>query len=406
MSDPKHNTEEPKQLGTYALLAEYHDPDELIAAANAVRERGFERWDTFSPFPVHGIDGAMGIKRTRLPWAVLAMALTGGTTALVVQWWTNAVDYKYITSGKPFWSVAANIPIAFELTVLFSALTAFFGMLIANGLPKPSSPFDRIRHFARSTDDRFFLAIEAADPKYDEADTRKLLESTKPATIEAVPEDGRSDKLPAGLVYGVLIAIAFSLVPFGLFANARVSKSEHPQWHVVFNMDFQQKFKAQAVNPFFSDKRAMREPVKGTVAVGALRDDPHFFEGKVDGAFATTLPSRVEVSEATMARGAERFGIYCAPCHGLTGDGDGMVHRRAFALKEGTWVKPANVSDPKIAEKPAGELYDTIANGKANMPAYARQISPDDRWAIVLYVRALQRSQGQLAAQASPAAQP
>jgi mono/diheme cytochrome c family protein len=406
MSDDKHKTEEPKKLGTYALLAEYTEPHELIAAANKVREGGFERWDTFTPFPVHGIDGAMGIKRTRLPWFVFFMALTGGTTALVVQWWTNAVDYQYITSGKPMWSVAANVPIAFELTVLFSALTAFFGMLIANGLPKPSSPLDRVRRFARSTDDRFFIVIETADPKYDEASVRRLLDGTQPTAIELIPEDPRSDKLPAGIVYGVLIAITFALVPFGLFANARVSTSSKPQWHVVFNMDFQQKFKPQAVNHFFADRRATREPVNGTVAVGELRDDPHFFEGKVDGVFATTLPSQIEVTQATMDRGEERFGIFCAPCHGIAGDGDGMVHRHAFALKEGTWVKPTSVSEQKIAEKPAGELYDTITNGKANMPAYARQIPPADRWAIVLYLRALQRSQTHFAENAAPASQP
>lgn len=398
MSDDKHKTEAPKKLGTFAILAEYSGPDELIAASKKVRDRGFTRWDTYSPFPVHGIDPAMGIKRTRLPWVVLAMAITGGTTALVVQWWTNAVDYPFLISGKPMWSVAANIPITFELTVLFSALTTFFGMLIFNGLPKPSSPLDRVERFGRATDDKFFLVIETADPKYDEGSTRKLLEETHADVVELVPDDPSSPNLPPKLIYAIVIGIAFSLVPFGLFANWRESKSSKPQYQLVHNMDFQQKFKAQAVNPFFEDKRAMREPLKGTVAVGQLRDDPHFFEGKVAGGFADTFPSQVEVNAATMARGEERFGIYCAPCHGLDGQGDGMVHRHAFALKEGTWVKPSNMVEARIAEKPVGELYDTISNGIRNMPGYARQIQPADRWAIALYVRALQRAQLETAA--------
>src|SRR5690606_16007131 len=113
---------------------------------------------------------------TRLPWIVLCFGLTGLTTAVLMQWWMNAVDYPWIISGKPLWSIPANIPITFELTVLFSAISTFLSMLILNGLPKPSSPLDRVRRFARVTDDRFFLLIEAEDPKFDDRDTKALLE--------------------------------------------------------------------------------------------------------------------------------------------------------------------------------------------------------------------------------------
>ena len=132
---------EPEQL--HGLLAEYTTPAELIHAARRVKDAGYSRWDTFSPFPVHGIDPAMGIKRTRLPWIVFSAGLTGGSLALFFQWWTSSVDYKWIVSGKPFWSVPANIPITFEVTVLFSALSCFISMLILNKLPMPSHPLDR-----------------------------------------------------------------------------------------------------------------------------------------------------------------------------------------------------------------------------------------------------------------------
>src|SRR5690606_21576705 len=115
---------------------------------------------------------------------------------------------------------------------------------------------------------------------------------------------------------------------------------------------------------------------------------------------AMTLPEQLEVNEALMARGAERFGIYCTPCHGVTGDGDSIVHRRAAALQEGTWVKPTNVSEEAVQKKPAGELFSVISNGIRNMPPYANQIEPADLWAIVLYMRALQRSQAEFAAAA------
>jgi mono/diheme cytochrome c family protein len=324
--------------------------------------------------------------------------MTGTATALLLQWWTNAVDYKYVISGKPFFGIPANIPITFELTVLFSAITAFLSMLILNGLPKPSSPLDRVRRFARATDDRLFVVIEASDPKYDAAQTRALLEETQPLAIEEIPPDPSSDKLPVNLIYAALCLVALSLVPFGLIASARQATPDKPQFHIVPNMDFQAYYKPQRVNEFFADGRADREPVEGTVAVGDLREDDHLYRGKVAGAWALTLPDAIDADEATMARGEERFGIYCAPCHGQDGSGDGMVHRRAFALKEGTWVKPTNLSSAKIVEQPIGQLFHSLSNGIRNMPAYGHQIEVEDRWAILLYLRALQKSQMEFAA--------
>ncbi len=386
----------------FGILAEYEDQDQLIEAAKKVRDKGYERWDSYSPYPVHGIDPAMGIKPTKLPWIVLCAGLTGLTVAVSFQWWANAVDYPFITSGKPFWSLPANIPITFELTVLFSAITAFLSMMILNGLPKPSSPLDRVRRFARVTDDRFFIMIETADPKYDEAATRSLLDETGASAVEAVPADTSSDQLPRGFLYGVLILGAMAMIPFGLFASARAGLSEKPPFHVVPNMDYQAKYKAQRVNEFFADERAMREPVEGTVAVGELREDAHLYEGLENGAIARTFPTSIEIDATTMARGKRQFGVFCAPCHGETGNGQGMVHERAFALQEGTWVKPTDISSATIVEKPVGELFKTISNGIRNMPGYARQVTPEDRWAIILYLRALQRSQAEFAAAAAP----
>ncbi len=118
------------------ILAEFADPDTLVSAARSVREAGLKRWDSHSPFPVHGIDGAMGIRPTILPWLVLGAGITGALVALLMQWWTNTVDYPMNISGKPLFSLPANIPVTFELIILFSALTAFFGVLVLNGLPR------------------------------------------------------------------------------------------------------------------------------------------------------------------------------------------------------------------------------------------------------------------------------
>jgi mono/diheme cytochrome c family protein len=397
MSEQEKKSVQPP-AGPFGILAEYGDSEALIAAASKVSEEGFEKWDCYSPFPVHGIDPAMRIKRTVLPWIVLSAGLTGCATALLMQWWTNGYDYKYVISGKPFFSIPANIPITFELTVLFSAITAFLSMLILNGLPKLSSPLDHVKRFLRVSDDRMFVVIEATDPKYDPEQTKKLLEETKPLAIEEVPPDPTSDKVPVKLLYGVLCLVGLSLVPFGLIASARQARPDKPQFHIVPNMDFQKYYKPQRANEFFADGRADRQPIEGTVAVGDLRDDDHLYRGKVGGAWALTLPDSIEANEATMARGEERFGIYCTPCHGQDGSGDGMVHRRAFALKEGTWVKPTNLASDRVVTQPIGQLFNTITNGIRNMPAYGHQIPPEDRWAILLYLRALQKSQMEFAA--------
>lgn len=382
---------EPEQV--HGLLAEYTTPQELIEAARSVRDAGYARWDTFSPFPVHGIDPAMGIKHTRLPWIVLCAGLTGGSLALFFQWWTSTVDYPWIVSGKPFWSVAANIPITFELTVLFAALSCFSSMLLLNKLPMPSHPLDRYRRFARATNDRFFVLIQASDVKFDQRETRRLLESTKPHHIELVMEDTQSSAtLPRGVVYALLILGSAATVPFAMAVLSRVSTNDRPRVHIIPDMDFQEKFKAQRENPFFADGRAMRPDVAGTVAQGELRDDDHFYRGKVDGAFAKTFPEQVAISMETMEAGRETFGIYCAPCHGVDGAGQGMIHQRARALLQGTWVQPTNLHQENLLYKPVGELFDNITRGVRNMPPYAHQIDTSDRWAVVLYLRALQRS--------------
>jgi mono/diheme cytochrome c family protein len=273
-------------------------------------------------------------------------------------------------------------------------------MLLLNKLPQPSDPLDRVKRFARVTDDRFFVFVRAADPKFDAAATRALLAGTKPIAVEEVPEDETTPaSVPRGLVYALLVLGSAAVVPFALIALARVSTTTSPRVHVVPDMDFQQKYKAQRLNPFFEDDRAMRPQVEGTVASGELRADDHFYTGKVEDVFAKTFPSEVPVSDATMARGEERYGIYCTPCHGVDGAGGGMVARRAASLREGTWVPPTDLHTEVLHYKPVGELFHTITNGVRNMPAYARQIGTADRWAIVLYVRALQRTRAAKAAE-------
>ena len=196
--------------------------------------------------------------------------------------------------------------------------------------------------------------------------------------------------MPRPIFYVLLVLVALSLVPMGLVYKARHSRKSQPRIQVVYDMDNQVKFKTQTENPFFADGQTMRHQPAGTVARGRLEDDDAFYRGRVPGdtLFVTEFP--VEVTRATMQRGRERFEIHCAPCHGQSGNGNGLVHTRAAALAEGTWTPPTDLTGQTVVDRPVGHIYNTIRNGIRNMPAYGPQVPPHDRWAIVAYIRSLQ----------------
>ena len=172
-----------------------------------------------------------------------------------------------------------------------------------------------------------------------------------------------------------------------LFMSCRGQKSEKPPVHPNLNMDFQNRFNAQEENEFFADNRAMRPPVEGTVARGLLKEDVEYYEGlNPDSSFVEDIP--MEVTGSFIYRGQDRYDIYCSVCHGGTGDGRGIIMTGDYG-----YVPAPSFHSNRLREVPDGEIYSAIANGIRNMPSYATQIPVEDRWAIVSYVRALQRSQ-------------
>ena len=197
--------------------------------------------------------------------------------------------------------------------------------------------------------------------------------------------------MPRWVLIVLAALVTASLLPLACIARARVTHSSQPRVHPVRHMSQQPSYRPQETNLVFADGRADRPPVEGTVARGQLEADDHFDRGLTNGAWATALP--MPVTEQLLHRGRQRFEIYCAPCHGLAGYGDGPVARRADNLMEGTWVPPSSLHDATLLARADGHLYNTIKNGIRNMPPYGPQIPVDDRWAIVAYVRALQRSQ-------------
>lgn len=186
----------------YALVAEFDNIAAVRGAARRIRDEGYEKWDVHSPFPIHGINADMGLRPTMLPWITLAHGVAGCLLGLLLVWWINAKTvpgvptflqgYEFLVSGKPLFSLPANIPILFELTVLLAAFGTLLGMLGLNKLPMLSNPLFHYREFARATDDRYFIVIEAADSKFDLQQTTELLDSLNPIDVELIVEQMNS----------------------------------------------------------------------------------------------------------------------------------------------------------------------------------------------------------------------
>ena len=214
-----------------------------------------------------------------------------------------------------------------------------------------------------------------------------------------------------------MLAIILLLPPIMIF-RAKGMVNRQPRLHFNPDMDYQDKFKAQTVGPIsddesnpylFADMRAMRQPVVGSISYGNLETDSHYFQGLKAGAspkpgednvadYATEFPSDIEINEAFLARGKQRFEIYCSACHGYAGQGDGLVNKRAMGLGaagKATWTTAKSLHDPVVKDpkqNPVGRLFNTISYGRGTMGPYKDQITAEDRWAIVAYVKALQET--------------
>jgi hypothetical protein len=172
----------------YGLLAEFETPADAMHAAERVRDAGFRRWDVFTPYPVHGMDKAMGLKNSVVGWFSFLGGVAGYTSGMLLIWWMNSFDYAIPVGGKPLFSPFSAFPPSYELTILFGAFGALFGMLFLNRLPRLHHPLLKHRRFALASHDRFFLVIETNDPKYRDTETRQLLESAGSRRIEIVED--------------------------------------------------------------------------------------------------------------------------------------------------------------------------------------------------------------------------
>lgn len=424
------------------VIAEFPTASAVTDAARKIRQLGLTHWDVHSPFPIHGIDDVIGIKPTRLPWITLAAGAVGIVVALLMQWWMNAVDYPFLISGKPLFGLPAAAPVAFELMILFAAISTLLGMLALNRLPRFSNPLFSSEKFLRATSDRFFISVWAQDAQFERDVILQEFQNCHAMSVdECFAPPAKEYQWPSQISAVLTCVLVLAAVPPVLIAQKRATTTTVPRLHAIQDMDNQPKFKPQRPTTLFADGRAMRPQPAGTVARGDLRNNPRLYQGletgrinnraiganpdipeakviaqlasanpdqahriipvqlKQGGApvdpldsepWVTTFP--IQLTSKSMKRGQDRYNIYCSTCHGLGGDGDGLVTRRALELEQGTWVKPITFHSDNLRQQPVGRLFHTITNGARKMPGYADLIPVEDRWAIALYVRALQQS--------------
>jgi hypothetical protein len=179
-----HPTTEP---GIYGLMAEFETPTELVEACKAAYAEGYREMDAYSPFPIEEASEAIGVHRSAVPLVTLLGGLLGGLSGFALQYWINVIDYPLNIGGRPYDSWPAFIVPTFEMTILFAGLIGTFGMFAMNGLPRPYHPVFNVDQFSKVTRDRFFLCVEATDPRFDLAGTQQFMERLKPLSISEVP---------------------------------------------------------------------------------------------------------------------------------------------------------------------------------------------------------------------------
>lgn len=171
----------------WGLMAEFETPSELLKATRGAYKAGYRRMDAYAPFPVHGLDKALGLGKDRVSLVCLIGGVLGGGSAYLLQWWINTIAYPLNIGGRPYHSWPSFIVVTFEMTILFAGIAAFVGMLGLNDLPMPNHPVFNVDRFTAASRDRFFLTIEAADPRFEIASTREFLENLKPSAVMEVP---------------------------------------------------------------------------------------------------------------------------------------------------------------------------------------------------------------------------
>jgi cytochrome c5 len=396
----------------FAITALFDTPNDIIAATEKVRDRKYVNWDVNTPYPVHGMDDAMGLKPSKLAWVTLVMHLFGGCFAMGFMYIIMEHVYPLNIGGKPYFSLPAFVPITFAFAVLNAVIGTVAAMLIGFcRLPFNNHPINDTEYGARTMSDRFGIVIEVDNEGFDIQEVKAFLTEIGGSEIGELYEHEQNNiiPLPNGKkfiwnegIFAFILLIVASVVSVKFYAiYNQVLYDRIPIIHVAdpitgfklndleginlpigpFTwMDVQPKEKVQSVSKFFSDGHSAREPVPHTVPRGFM---PYRYSGDPAGAEAN-LVNPVAITTKFLAKGREKYSTYCSMCHGYFGDGNVRLKTNKFA--------PPSLHSEKLKNAGDGIIYHVITEGQNTMPGYAKQVSREDRWKIVHYIRTLQRA--------------
>lgn len=360
----------------FGITALFKTPDEIISAAKKTADAGYTKFDINTPYPVHGMDGAMRLKPSRLGFVTLVFGLTGATVALLFMYWTMSVDYPMVIGGKPFFALPAFIPVTFEVTVLLATVMTVISMLaIFFGLPRNDHPLHDTKYMKFVSKDHYGLVIESDDPMFDEAKVKNFISELNPESTEVIYypiSEGYEIFQPKFLMFLLVTVIVVSGGTY--FLLNKLMYMTPFDW--MMNQD---KLTPQKTSELFSDGYGMRKPVEGTIAKGFI---PYPYKG-IDNPKEVLLNPFFPTKE-NIELGKKKYLTYCSPCHGDFGDGDSRLR--------GQFPNPPTLHSTRAKEFSDGMIYHIITNGQNIMPSYESQVTRDERWAIVNYIRVLQRA--------------
>lgn len=361
----------------FGYTAIFDTPDSIISAAKKTAQAGYTKFDVHSPYPVHGMEKAMKLKPSKLGFVTLFMGLSGGALAMLFMYWTMSIDYPMVIGGKPFFALPAFGPVTFEVVVLLATLATVAAMIaLFFYLPQNSHPLHDTEYMKSVSSDKYGLCIEAEDPLFDEEIVQSFFTGVGGKYITAVyhPEPVKYPLLQPKflfLLFGVAIAVS----------GATYFTLNKLMYMVPFSwMSEQEKLIPQKTFSLFEDEFGMRLPVQGTVARGFMpypyKNQPVLeSEGLTNPLFAT---------EQVLNLGKKKYDSFCSPCHGYFGDGDSRLR--------GQFPNPPSIHSSRVREWSDGQIYHVITVGQNVMASYEPYTTRDERWAIVHYIRALQRA--------------
>ncbi len=364
----------------YSVTGLFNTPDEIIHAVEKTVEAGYRKYDVNTPYPVHGMDSAMKLKPSTLGYFTLVLGLSGAAIAILMMWFTMSVDYPLLIGGKPTFALPAFIPVTFEVSVLLGSLgTVAIMIFFFFKLPNNSHPIHDTEYMKAVSVDKFGIYIEATDKNFDEEKVTAFLKNAGAFRVATVywDNDEVSYKPRVFDPRFITFLVVIGLITSGATYLALNKLAYASPFNFMMNQDRQN---VQSKSVFFSDGFGMRPPVEGTVARGHMPD----MIGKAEDSLWVNFENPLPVTKESLELGKKKYDIYCSPCHGMYAKGDSRLR--------GQFPNPPSLHSEKVRNWKDSQIYLVITSGQNSMPSYAAQMEVNERWAVVNYIRAIQRA--------------